>query len=222
MDTDAKLYFRNESDLSYSSSEFETFLRRFCEDFKRIPGIEKTFDPCSAMEVQSNGDTSAIVAPSDKSMKGVTVGGLVGVAIAALFLIFVVVIAARRKQKRSYRYSYKHHQLDEYDDSTYLKDDVDTSSTRSLPRVHVLSDEDSAFTGTNASPRNLGLSVESVSALAGRHDHHDVHICSSATCEICEARRQTGPQFLPAILPSLSYDSISRTSGYVANNTVQL
>jgi hypothetical protein len=192
-------------------------LIQFCPDFKNLPGVEKTFDPCSAMDVADNGPApSAATATQQRSMEGITIGGLISVLLAALFCILVVLVAARRNQKN--RYPLKHHPLEEYDDSTYLRDDVDAAS-RASRRALVFNDEDSIFSGlTSTGARGL----DPPSSLANRPHQQDVHVCTSATCEICEKRRQSGLQFVPAVVPSNSSESLSRPRSFVATDTIQL
>ena len=252
VDVDARLYFKSgdgsssSSGSNFTSSDFYKYLLRFCEDFKDVPGIEQTFDPCSAMDVTgsnnetgsggggsggsggSDGDNgggggSAIIGSRDAPAQGVSIGGLVGVVLAALFLILVILFAARRKQKGNQ--ALKHQKLEEYDDSTYLKDDFDNSTMYSPRRAHVMSEEDSVVTGltnfTRKNPKVAPAVISYPNSILSK-GHHDVHVCSSATCEACEQRRQAGLQFIPAVMPSHSYDSVSPARSYVASNTVQL
>jgi hypothetical protein len=224
LDTDAKVYYKDNEVQRYSAEDFRSFLLRFCDDFKNLPGIETAFDPCSAMDVTDNGPAVAAATTSRQApMSKVSIGGLVGVVLAALFLILVVLFAARRKQKN--QYALKHHALDEYDDSTYLKDDFEATSVSSKRQAHIVNEDDSIFSGLTShgagKSGRTGLDPPS-SLLATRPYQRDVHVCTSATCEVCENRRQSGLQFIPAVMPSHSSDSLSRPRSFVAQDTVQL
>lgn len=214
------MFYKDSEVQKYSAADFYNFLLRFCEDFKNLPGVEETFDPCSALDVTDNGPAvSAATAARQGPIPGVSIGGLVGVVLAALLFIVVVVFAARRKQK-SHRVL-KHHALEEYDDETYLKEDFDAGTQNSSPRrAHVINEDDSIFSGLSSYAQPRGL--DPPTSLGNRFDQRDVHVCNSATCQVCEKRRQSGLQFIPAILPSHSSESIPRPRSFVTHDTVQL
>jgi hypothetical protein len=169
------------------------------------------------MDVTDNGPApSAATASQQRSIQGISIGGLVAVVLAALCFIVVVIFAARRNQKK--HYPLKHHPLEEYDDATYLKDDFDTTSHASR-RALVFNEDDSIFSGlTSHGARGL----DPPSSLANRPHQQDVHVCTSATCEVCEKRRQSSLQFIPAVMPSQSSGSLSRPRSFVATDTIQL
>lgn len=68
------------------------------------------------------------------------------------------------------------------------------------------------------------LSKDPRSGLARIANGNNVHKCSSATCEICEAQRQSGLQFVPVAMPGYSHESLPEESQrvYLAEDTVQL
>lgn len=147
-----------------------------------------------------------------------------------------MLFAVRRKRKREY--PLKHHSLDDdFDDSTYLKEDYDAATSiggLSTPerKTHIVGESDSIVSGLTGYTRDNQRTFESprirrfdeMEALADRNVHHDVHKCSSATCEVCEQQRQAGIQFIPVGMPSHSNDSLPSESdrGYVADDTVDL
>ena len=118
-------------------------------------------------------------------------GGYMGIAAAALFLVLAVLMIARRKRRDE---MVKHIELAD-DDDTYLRDIEGESNGSSPDRLaRVVGDDDSAWTGGS----HLGAMDGYFSNMESRPSHQDVHVCSSATCEVCERSRQAGVQFIPS------------------------
>jgi hypothetical protein len=242
-----------------SSDDLRQLIVAFCNQIKAIEGIEDTFDPCTTISitplppVDNGGGVSAVRGSDVQPVTRVSAAAVVGLALAALFLLMAVVFAARRKQRE--KFINKHHSLDDYDDSTYLKDDYDRSSYKSdlegaasrstIPapfatpprQTHILGEADSlisswdGFTPTRPVQSDLPLArsqrdLQVEAGISEPHAGQDVHKCSSATCEICEADRQAGLQFIPAGMPSHSYDreipSNSSSREYISKDTVDL
>lgn len=247
VDANATVYYEDGSTTTLTNDDLYNFLITFCEEMKDIEGIEKTFDPCEAMQIFTNspggGSVSAVQQNPTVTSK-ISPGAVVGVVLAALVALILVLFTIRERQKNDYLS--KHHQLDEHDDSTYLKDDFDgsvhnssdggLSSPVSLTdrKHHVLGEDDSllsGWTGISRDPNRYhedeGPRLRSFNELdvpSDRHVHGDVHVCSSATCEICERRRQAGVQFVPTGLNSYSHESLPSDGSreYMATDTVHL
>jgi len=237
--------------MDLSKEQMEDFLVTYCDEIREIEGIEKTFDPCETMVVSKGPDIAAVQSDPPPTSR-VSVAGVIGVALAALLLLLVAVLALRKRQRETY--PLKHHVLDDgggddddYDDSTYLKDDFDATTAHmdafSTPerRTHIVGEADSIVSGWSDFSKNNKnrsgaskaagdsspklRSFEDMQVVTDRHVHNDVHVCSSATCEVCEQRRQDGLQFIPTGMPSHSIPSdecLLPPRDYVASDTVQL
>jgi hypothetical protein len=112
--------------------------------------------------------------------------------------------------------------LEEDGEDTLLREYASTGSYPSQEgnyesrNVHVVGETDSLYSGWTGYTKN-GRSGEDADGYNG-----DVHKCSSATCEVCEQRRQQGVQFIPTSIPmrlQLPYDTERE---YIADDTVQL
>ena len=164
--------------------------------------------------------------------------GTSAIVIAGVLVLLFFALFVRRRNRDSY--SMKHHSLD--DDGEVLEDDTffDGASSpgsvlfdpNATPRKsHIVGEEDSIFsgwTGYDMAGRNLDDSYDGPRRGGPRGvDEHamtqDVHRCASATCEICELRRQAGIQFLPT-MPSHSGDSVpeNATRVYETRDTIAL
>lgn len=156
-----------------------------------------------------------------KEKDSMRAGGYLAIAATALLLMFLLFAAGRRRRTHVYM---GHKQLDDdfEEDDTYLKDETSNGdSPRSLS--HVVDETDgSMMSGFVISPQNLGSPYDR----APRSHTRDVHVCSSATCDMCERRRQSGLQFVPTGMPSHSYYSSNlpreTTRRYVSEDTVNL
>ena len=176
-----------------------------------VPGLMQT------SPVQS--DTSGINAIEQQEAqdddKALGPAGYLTLAAAALVLVLLAVMLARRRRREE---MVKHVELGEDDDDeTYLRDmESNGSSPDRLARV--VGEDDSIQTGwTGGATDAYFANTES------RPSHQDVHICSSATCEVCERNRQSGVQFIPSgtnmTHPPMPPDSPRQ---YSADDTVQL
>ena len=160
----------------------------------------------SELELQDGSATTPMVI-------GAVAGGLA-------FILLLVLLARRSNDNDEDRIS--HLKLEEDDEDALLREYASTGSMRSdedryeTRNVHVVGEADSVFSGWTGYTKN-GRSGEDMDAHQG-----DVHKCSSATCEVCEQRRQQGIQFIPTssfLVPHLPYDTERQ---YLADDTVLL
>jgi len=160
----------------------------------------------SELELQDGSATTPMVI-------GAVAGGLA-------FILFLVLLARRSNDSDDDRIS--HLKLEEDNEDFLLREYASTGSMRSdedryeTRNVHVVGEADSVFSGWTGYTKN-GRSGEDMDAYQG-----DVHKCSSATCEVCEQRRQQGIQFIPTssfMIPHLPYDTERQ---YLADDTVLL
>ena len=144
---------------------------------------------------------------------GAVAGGLA-------FILLLVLVARRNNDSDDERIS--HLKLEEDNEDALLREYASTGSMRSEEdhyerrNVHVVGEADSIFSGWTGYTKN-GQSGDDMDA-----HHGDVHKCSSATCEVCEQRRQQGIQFIPTsslLIPHLPYDTERQ---YIADDTVLL
>ena len=147
-------------------------------------------------------------------------------AAGLLTLLLLIVLLARRRRSSSDEVS--HLKLDDEGDETFIREfdsNTDDSPYKSR-RAHVVGEEDSIFSGwtgyTKGGGSDDGSRREALEPHLGRA-HGDVHVCSSATCEVCERRRQQGLQFIPTGAPprpqTLPNDAERE---YFADDTVEL
>jgi hypothetical protein len=164
--------------------------------------------------------------------KGLSAGGLVGIVLGALILLlFMLLFAARRRRRDDDDRSLKHQKLEDLADDM----EVATNSTGSMSprRTHVVGEDDSMMSGwTGYTPERSGERKKNPyyfnqgmdHSLSEQYSNQDVHLCSSATCEQCELRRQAGLQFVPTGMPNHTNTPYpgDASRDYVATDTVQL
>ena len=170
-------------------------------------------------EVQTESDSNRAISPAAPANSAVNVATLIGATAGGLAFVLLLVLLVRRNQGDE-EISHLKLEEDELDD-TFIREIESTASSPShdeeyeARNVHVVGEADSIFsgwTGYTAKDKNE----------ADRFDRGDVHKCSSATCEVCEQRRQQGIQFIPTgspIRPKLPSDS---SRDYMADDTVEL
>jgi hypothetical protein len=183
--------------------------------------VEKSIDPGDGTGV--NNIQSGTNAVADE---GLTAGGAVGIAAGCLALLLLLVLLVRRRRDSD---EVSHLKLEEEGEATFIHelDSASQPSNEYSPKnVHVVGEEDSIFSGWTGYPaKDAAFSddhSEGVEGILGQR-HGDVHACASATCEVCERRRQQGLQFIatgspprPGGLPS------DAARDYVAEDTVEL
>jgi hypothetical protein len=162
------------------------------------------------------------------SEDGVETGGYITIALSALVLLLLLLFAVRRRNE--YHSSFTHKQFvnegGDYDDddSTYAKGSSEEDSHQER-NVHVVGEADSVFSGWTGytGDRDRGGLHSDGGSQSNTPQYQDVHKCSSATCELCEAKRRSGLQFVPTKMPSHSSHLPSNSSRrYLTQDTVHL
>jgi hypothetical protein len=155
---------------------------------------------------------------------GGEVATIVGGAAAALACMLLLILLIRRNRTSD---DVSHLKLEDEGDDTFIKEFGDTATNPSdyeTRNAHVIGEADSIFSGwTGYSPKQRH--EDDVDAILGKlgQETGDVHKCSSATCEICEASRQGGVQFVPTGTPPRPEIIPSDASReYLADDTVEL
>ena len=199
---------------------YDAFLAR-CAEMKEIEGVVDTFDPCPTIAVtpgavgdgtieeteppiiddggvpipDDDGTNSTGVAPvveqnqksSDKE-KDLTGAGIFGIVMLFLVLLAFLIFFMHRRRRRNYDRR-RLAKLDQND--TFMIDDGN-NSPNSAGRF---SDEDDSMIDSRYGMYPEGQSEGMI--LGSRKLNQDVHKCSSATCNLCESRRQSNISFLP-------------------------
>lgn len=193
------------------TSGFEERVQDAIDDHNwNVPGVMQTFPVdrddgagITAIEGQQAQEDDDTIGPA----------GYLTIAAAALVLLLLAVMLIRRKRRDE---MVKHVELGD-DDETYLRDmESNNSSPDRLARV--VGEDDSLQSGKSNFPTD-GYFANTES----RPSNQDVHICSSATCEVCERSRQAGVQFVPSGA-NLSHPPMPPGSPreYAADDTVSL
>jgi hypothetical protein len=209
---------------------FDAFLAR-CEDIRQIDGVNEMFDPCPTMRISTihsigyvpppqpappggggvlvayppPDDTNSgaagamvpiVVTANSKSAAeaGLGAGGAVGIAMAGLFLLGLLAafFAMRRRRRRNAKDRAQQQLGEDTMQDTFLTEDHKVNN--------VSRDDDSRF-GMYPHGQTDGM------VLGERSWNQDVHKCASATCKLCE-RRRNGLQFIPA-KATMSDDTIN-------------
>lgn len=174
------------------------------------PDLEDSSDGSdSSVDEGEDGDRgSGIVAVvEDKSAAenddGMAVAGIFGIVFAAAVLLALLALLLQRRH-RTTDHMLKHRSFDDGGvDNTF----IDVSPSLSL--------DDSRFSMYPEGKMEGML-------LGERALNQDVHKCSSATCELCEQRRQAGVQFLPTKAKSSRTRQKMEPRAYSAEDTVTL
>ena len=172
---------------------------------------------------------------------------------AGALVIVLFALLFTRQRRRATPYHLRHHKMvddgfgdaDAFgeDDSTYLQDtnslhahhlgrgglDAEGGPSPDDTRMaHVVGENDSVVSGwsrSHFSSENqhdaAAYGFGGLGLVAGTN----VHKCSSATCDVCEAQRQSGLQFVPTAMPSHSFENLPADLNdrkYLAEDTIQL
>lgn len=210
----------------------EVIRQRLIDGLARFAKLASDNDDIDAIFVvgsgdDSGGDTAKAVRGSNaiEEDEGLNAGGAVGIAAGCLAIMLLLVLLVKRRQDSD---EVSHLKLEEEGENTFIHE-LDTASQPSneySPRnAHVVGEEDSIFSGWTGYPtkdNSFDDQSEGVEGVLGAR-HGDVHHCSSATCEVCEKKRQQGLKFIgtgspprPVGLPS------DAARDYVEEDTVEL
>jgi hypothetical protein len=173
------------------------------------------------VQVQTEEEFNKAISGPPAATDTVNVATVIGATAGGLAFVLLLVLLARRNRGDD-EVSHLKLEEDENDDA-FVREFATTASSPSLDgdyearNVHVVGETDSIFSGWT------GYTAREKSAEEmDMYDKGDVHKCSSATCEVCEQRRQQGIQFIPTgspIRPQLPSDS---SREYMADDTVEL
>jgi hypothetical protein len=213
---------------------------------KEIDGIVDTFDPCPTIVIRPvNPDTGGItttqppvidddgvpipdddtnstdrgvVAPivqsSQESSNGndITGAGIFGIILAALIMLMALIALLIRRRR-----TYGRRQLNKLDQNdTFMIDDGTTNNNGSASpgRFH---DEDDSMLDSRYGMYPEGQTEGMI--LGSKNVHQDVHKCTSATCNLCEARRRNTIAFLPTKGTLGKHPPITRVSSNTISTT---
>lgn len=146
---------------------------------------------------------------------------VIGATAGCLAVILFAVLMARRSNQADDQIS--HLKLEEDGDDTFVREYASTGSAASQEgnyesrNVHVVGESDSIFSGWTGYTKNGARSVDEMDG-----QHVDVHRCSSATCEVCEQKRQQGVEFIPTTSSIRIHLPHGTERNYVAADTVEL
>ena len=174
---------------------------------------------------KTTSDVNGIVGSNQNQRGGIRAGPFIGAATGMLAVLLLLVLFVRRRNRFDEQVS--HLKLD--DDDTFYNGSEGTGLEREYETrdIHIIGEGDSVishwtgFTGRSQQPSD---SFERDGLMRGRST--DVHQCSSATCEICDKKRQAGVHFVKTHSPTVPQRIQSLPSDasreYIAEDTVQL
>lgn len=148
----------------------------------------------------------------------VNVATVIGATAGGLAFVLLIVLLVRRKTAEE---EVSHLKMDEDGEDTFIRE-FETASNPSAGEgyetrnVHVVGETDSIFSGWTGYTPHIKTDDE-----MDAHER-DVHKCSSATCEVCEAKRQQGIQFIPTSSPTIQHIPSDASREYVSEDTVEL
>lgn len=169
-------------------------------------------------------------AVGESTNDGITNAGTIVGATAGGLALFLFLLLWAKRNKNSDEVS---HLKFVEDDDTFVHEfegkngGFDSDSDAEGRRVHVIGESDSVMSGwTGYSVDEDSVCPEADQSGKLGHATGDVHMCSSATCEICERRRQMGVTFVKTSAPPMPERPPSvpsnATRDYVAEDVVAL
>jgi len=178
------------------------------------------------INTNSGGDINGAESGARKSKQGARAAPYIGAATGLLAVLLIMVLFVRRR--KSYEEEEVSHLKleDDFEDDT-LYSGSDGARNYNPRDTHIVGETDSVVSHwTGYTGRNRGYEVSNQKSGLMKTDNHDVHQCSSATCEICAESRQKGVTFVKtggSALPIRTASIPSDTSrGYVIEDTVLL
>lgn len=170
------------------------------------------------IEVETLGDFNNAIRGGGVAEDPVNVATVIAATAGGLAFVLLLVLLVRRRQAED---EVSHLKLEEDEgEDTFIREFASTASSPSRDEayerrnVHVVGEADSIFSGwTGYTPREKSTEEDG---------YGDVHKCSSATCEVCEQRRQRGIQFIPTGSPARPQLPSDSSRDYVADDTVEL
>eukprot|EP00980_Cylindrotheca_fusiformis_P012316 scaffold3015_cov122-Cylindrotheca_fusiformis.AAC.11 len=193
-------------------------LSKIAQEMEANPDIDDVkvgrVDIAKAVESEADG--------SETNRAGMIVGATAG----ALALLLLLMFLAKRNRDDD---QVSHLKFVD-DDETFVQEfesKNDSGGIRDRRTAHVVGESDSVMSGwTGYSMDEEDFSQDSDRSGRLGHPTGDVHLCSSATCEVCERRRQMGVTFVKTSTPPVPSRPNSLPSDasreYVAEDVVAL
>ena len=215
---------------SVMEARYEEALSLFLPEYFSDEGLDvEVVGVTVGTEGAGKGGPGKVISGENSAGKKVKAPVAVGAASAGLAALLLLLLLARRNRDPD---EVSHLKLEDSDeqDGTFIREFESVTSEDSpykSDRIgHIVGEADSVisgWTGFNSGSGSVSdAGTEEPSGKLG-HPIGDVHICSSATCEVCEKRRQMGIQFIPTCVPvkpkSLPSDA---SREYIAEDTVDL
>jgi hypothetical protein len=161
--------------------------------------------------------------------RAVSAGGYVGIVAGGLAMMLLLVLLVRRRNGED---EVSHLKLEEDGEPTFIRElDTEGSSPSrdyNTRKTHVVGESDSIFSGWTGYSKEEADDDSILGPYGGAkgrlgRQHGDVHVCSSATCEVCEKRRQEGLAFVPTSSPPRPQVlPLDASREYLADDTVSL
>lgn len=155
--------------------------------------------------------------------EGINAGTAVGIAAAGLAFLLLLILLIKRNNDSD---EVSHLKLEEDNEDTFIREFATTDSNPDYHtrNVHVVGEADSIFSGWTGYNSRDGADDDELEVLPGKlgHIQGDVHVCSSATCEVCERKRQQGVQFIPTGTPPRPHMPNDASREYISEDTVEL
>jgi hypothetical protein len=153
-------------------------------------------------------------------------GKIIGATAGALaFLLFIMFLAKRNRNDDEVSHL-KFVNDDVNDDETFVQEFESKARDERDRRAHVVGESDSVVSGWTGYSMDDEYSQHSDRSGRLGHTKGDVHMCSSATCEVCERKRQMGVTFVKTTTPPTPSRPESLPSDasreYVAEDVVAL
>lgn len=167
----------------------------------------------------------------EEAKESTRAGPYIGAAAGALALLLLMILFVRISRKHQDDEEVSHLKLEDDDgDDTFVQElasDDGTPERQYHSRdAHVIGENDSIFsdwTGYTGKRPMYGGYDNGVNNGRLGHVSTDVHHCSSATCEVCELKRQQGVNFIATSNPSHPGSLPNGASReYAADDTVSL
>lgn len=159
---------------------------------------------------------------------GIRAGPFIGSATGMLAVLLLLVLFVRRRNRYDLE-TVSHLKLDDDEDDDTFYNGSETSNFQNeynTRDVHIIGEGDSVVSHWTGYTGNEKPVYRDNLYSDGLMRASDVHQCSSATCEICDKKRQAGVSFVstrtasfPSRTPSIPSDA---SRDYIADDTVQL
>ena len=162
--------------------------------------------------------------PLETDSSNLTAGGIVGVVVAGLAVLFLVLFASRnRRGARRAGAAMKHRQFtaDDDDSNAAYVGEEDYHKDKAAERmVHIVGEDDSLLEAETDDGQAQQL-LYATSKLA-EDQSLTSHSCSSPNCELCEMKRQSGVAFVQTGEPKRPRLPPDAERSYILSDTIEL